>query len=85
MTLSKAIFAAVLLAAVSSTPGLAQKKDDSGNQGTSEEQAACRRDTRKFCRHLKPDEGSGAFLSCLQDNRKKLSKACNAVLESHNL
>ena len=82
--LSRAILAATLFVAVSATPGLAQKKDNS-NQGTAEEQAACRRDTRKFCRHVKPDDGSSAFLACLQENRAKLSKACNGVLESHNL
>lgn len=85
MMLSRALFAAVVVLAIApATPGFAQKKDDS-NQGTAEEQAACRRDTRKFCRHVKPDDGSSAFLACLQENRAKLSKACNGVLESHNL
>jgi len=51
--------------------------------GTPQEQAACRPDVRKFCRAIKPGAGSMAFLSCLQDNRAKISKACRAVLTKH--
>jgi hypothetical protein len=54
-------------------------------QGTSQEQAACRHDTRKHCRAVKPDEGDGAFLACLQANREKLSAACRNVLKSHGV
>ena len=52
-------------------------------EGTPQEQAACRPDVRKFCRDVKPDSGSGAFLVCLQQHRANLSKACREVLESH--
>ena len=51
--------------------------------GSPEEQAACRPDTRRFCTHIKPEMGPFAYLSCLQSNRPKLSKACLAVLASH--
>ena len=51
--------------------------------GTSEEQAACRIDVRRFCHAIKPGSGTGSFLSCLQKHRERLSRACRAVLESH--
>jgi hypothetical protein len=53
--------------------------------GTPQERSACRRDVRKFCRHVKSDAGSFAFLHCLQDHRTKLSKACGRVLKSHGV
>ena len=85
----KAILAVSIMLVASATPCLAQGGDraklDVTQGGTSEEDAACRRDTRKLCRHLKADEGAGAFLSCLQEHRAALSKACYAVLESHGL
>jgi hypothetical protein len=52
---------------------------------TPQEEAACRRDVRKFCRHLPAGAGNDAFLHCLQDNRPKLSKACGDVLRSHDV
>src|SRR5262245_35082957 len=51
--------------------------------GTPQEEAACRPDVRKFCHSVKPGSGALAFLSCLQANRSKLSKACLAVLTKH--
>ena len=52
-------------------------------EGTPKEQAACRPDVRRFCYKIKPGSGSLVFLSCLQKNRAKLSKACLAVLVKH--
>jgi hypothetical protein len=71
----KVLMAFVAVLALSATECLAQ--------GTQQEQAACRPDVRKHCRHLKPNAGALVFLSCLQKNRSKLSKACRNVLESH--
>jgi hypothetical protein len=65
--------------------GQTKSSDSKWQQGTEQENAACRRDTRRLCRHVKADEGSNAFLTCLQANRAKLSKACKDVLESHGL
>ena len=77
MTIRKAILAAAL--AVSSIwVSTAMALD-----GTPKEQAACRPDVRRFCYKIKPGSGSLVFLSCLQKNRAKLSKACRAVLENH--
>jgi hypothetical protein len=47
--------------------------------GTQQEQAACSRDAVKFCRPFL-SQGDLSVLSCLQQNRPRLSKACKAVL-----
>ena len=51
--------------------------------GTSEEQAACRPDVRRFCHSIPPGSSDGLYLACLQEHRAKLRKACLHVLESH--
>ena len=87
--LSKTILALAFVLAAAPAPVFAQggnrAKIDVTKGGTADEDAACRRDVRKFCRHLKDDDGNNAFLTCLQEHRAKLSKPCNAVLESHGL
>jgi hypothetical protein len=50
--------------------------------GTPEEQKACTRDVQKFCRPV-IDQGDLVILSCLKQNRPKLTPACDAVLKSH--
>jgi hypothetical protein len=75
----KAILLAILVAA--SSPVFAAGL----MQGTPQEQAACRPDVRKFCHAVKPGSGNGAFLSCLQASRAKLSKACLTVLENNGV
>ncbi len=52
-------------------------------RGTREEQAACRADTRRLCRSVDPDSGNHGILTCLKQNRSKLSRACRGLLESH--
>jgi hypothetical protein len=52
------------------------------HSGTDEEQKACAKDVTKFCRPLM-DQGDLVILSCLQQNRPKLTAACNQVLVSH--
>ena len=43
---------------------------------------ACSRDATRFCRaHL--NDGDQVVLACLQQNRAKLSKACQATLAAH--
>jgi hypothetical protein len=54
-------------------------------QGTPEEQAACRPDVRKYCFRVHESDGSQAYLQCLQQNREKLTQRCRAVLESHGV
>ncbi|MBX6328261.1 MAG: hypothetical protein IRY89_06765 [Pseudolabrys sp.] len=50
-------------------------------KGTPEEQAACSHDATTFCREQIPD--TLRVLSCLQQNRSRLRKACRQVLEAH--
>ena len=43
---------------------------------------ACARDVSRFCRaHM--NDGDQIVLACLQQNRARLSKACQQVLISH--
>jgi len=45
-------------------------------------QDVCGRDASRFCRaHL--NEGDQVVLACLQQNRARLSKACQATLTAH--
>jgi hypothetical protein len=50
--------------------------------GTAEEQAACSRDVQRHCRAV-IDQGDFTILACLQQNRPKISKACDQVLKNH--
>ena len=50
--------------------------------GTPQEQAACSRDAQRFCRAV-ISQGDLAVLACFQQNRAKISPACDAVLRSH--
>jgi hypothetical protein len=50
--------------------------------GTPEEQAACSRDVQRHCRPV-IDQGDFTILACLQQNRPRLSVACDQVLKSH--
>jgi hypothetical protein len=74
------IFLALTLLSLSvSTGALAQQQQRSG---TAEEQKACSRDVQRFCRPLM-DQSDLVILSCLQENRPKLTSACDQVLKSH--
>jgi hypothetical protein len=50
--------------------------------GTPEEQAACSRDVQRHCRPV-IDQGDFTILACLQQNRTKLTAACEQVLKNH--
>ena len=67
----------VLLSLSASTVAIAQQRS-----GTAEEQAACSRDVQRFCRPV-IDQGDFTILACLQQNRPKLTAACNQVLKNH--
>jgi hypothetical protein len=72
-------FLALSLLSISvSTTAMAQQQ----RSGTPEEQAACSRDVQRFCRPV-IDQGDFTVLACLQQNRPKLSKACDQVLKNH--
>jgi hypothetical protein len=50
--------------------------------GTEQEHRACGPDVKKRCTAV-IDQGDLAILGCLQQNRAKISKACNRVLVDH--
>jgi hypothetical protein len=55
--------------------------DASSQMGTAEQRAACGPDVGRFCKSVKPEDGSFAYLYCLQANRIKLRTACLKVIE----
>jgi hypothetical protein len=69
----------ILLSLSVSTGAIAQPL----RSGTPEEQAACTRDVQRYCRPV-IDQGDFTILACLQQNRPKLTKACETVLKNHN-
>ena len=74
----KFFMALTLLSLTVSTGAFAQQQ----RSGTPEEQKACSRDVQRFCRAV-IDQGDLTILACLQQNRPKISPACNQVLTSH--
>ncbi len=74
----KSFLALILLSLSISTGALAQPQ----RSGTPEEQAACSRDVQRYCRPV-IDQGDFTILACLQQNRPKLTKACDQVLKNH--
>ncbi|MGB9364549.1 MAG: cysteine rich repeat-containing protein [Xanthobacteraceae bacterium] len=48
-------------------------------QGTPQQRAACRPDVAKFCKGK--GEDPGVLLSCLEDNKDKISEKCRKVIE----
>ena len=74
----KSLLALILLSLSISTGAVAQQQ----RSGTPEEQAACSRDVQRHCRPVM-DQGDFTVLACLQQNRPKLTKACDQVLKNH--
>ena len=74
----KFFLALTLLSLSVSTGAIAQQQ----RGGTPEEQKACSRDVQRHCRPV-IDQGDLVILSCLQQNRPKLSAACDHVLKDH--
>jgi len=52
-------------------------------KGTPQEEAACAPDSKRFCQRFEPDPL--AVLGCLQQNRAKISKACQQVLRNRGV
>jgi hypothetical protein len=76
--MQKFFMALTLLSLSLSTGAIAQQQ----RGGTAEEQAACSRDVQRYCRPV-IDQGDFTILACLQQNRPKLTKACEQVLKNH--
>jgi hypothetical protein len=49
--------------------------------GTPEDRAACEPDVQRYCKASVPDQLR--VLGCLQDNRKRISRACQGVLAKY--
>ena len=77
----KFFLALSLLSVAVSGSAIAQQQPQ--RSGTPEEQAACSRDVQRHCRAV-IDQGDFTVLACLQQNRPKISKACDQVLKNHN-
>jgi hypothetical protein len=77
--MQKFVLALAVLSLSFSTGAIAQQQERSG---TPEEQAACSRDVQRHCRPV-IDQGDFAVLACLQQNRSKITKACDQVLKNH--
>lgn len=73
----KFLLAFALLSIPLSSGAFAQQQ-----RGTIEEQKACTRDVQRHCRAV-IDQGDFTILACLQQNRSKISSACDRVLKSH--
>jgi hypothetical protein len=52
-------------------------------RGTPEEEAACAPDSAKFCKQFEPNPLSVLF--CLQQNRARISRACQTVLRNRGV
>lgn len=74
----KFLLALILLSTSVSTGAIAQQQ----RSGTADEQKACARDVERFCRPV-IDQGDFTILACLQQNRPKISTACDQVLKNH--
>ena len=64
-------FAALIALSIVPTLALAQ--------GTPQQRAACRPDVAKFCKGK--GEDPGVLLTCLEDNKDKISEKCRKVIE----
>jgi hypothetical protein len=67
----KALVSAALIVAL---PALAMAQQQGG--GTDQERKACSPDVTRYCSKV-ADQGDLVVLSCLQQNRPKISPACN--------
>ena len=52
-------------------------------KGTPQEEAACAPDSTRFCKRFEPD--AMQVLGCLQQNRSRISAACQRVLRNRGV
>ena len=75
-------FLVLTLLSLSVSTGAIAEQPPQQRSGTPEEQKACAHDVQKYCRAIM-NESDLTVLACLQQNRPKLTLACNQVLVSH--
>ena len=76
------LFLALTLFSISVSTGAIAQQQPQQRSGTPEEQKACARDVQRHCRAV-IDQGDFTILACLQQNRPKISAACDQVLKNH--
>ena len=76
------LFLALTLFSISVSTGAIAQQQPQQRSGTPEEQKACSRDVERHCRPV-IDQGDFTILACLQQNRPKLTAACDQVLKNH--
>ena len=74
----KFLLALALLSIPLSSGAFAQQQ----TRGTPDEQKACTRDVQRHCRAVN-DQGDVTMLAGRQQNRTKVSAACDQVLKTH--
>ena len=62
------------------TTAQSKEKEKADEMGTPEQRAACAPDVQRFCKHVKPEDGPFAYLSCLQEHQEKLRPVCVTVI-----
>jgi hypothetical protein len=72
----------LLAIALLSVPLASGASAQQARSGTADEQKACNRDVQRHCRAV-IDQGDFTILACLQQNRAKISTACDQVLKNH--
>ena len=73
------VFLALALLSLSISSGASAQPIAPQRSGSAEEQKACARDVQRFCR---PVIDQGDF-TILQENRPRISVACDTVLKTH--
>ena len=76
MTLKKALLLAFVASSVATAAAAQQSRAD--------QERACGRDVTRFCKPVM-DAGDMVILSCLQQNRTKISPACQKVLKDNGV
>jgi len=79
MTLNKVLLLAVIAGSVA-TNAFAQQQDAT----RAEQEKACGKDVSRYCKPVM-DSGDMVILSCLQQNRTKISQACQKVLKDNGV
>jgi len=74
--MTRYVLLAAAMSLLASTAAMAQ------GGGTPQEQRACSGNAQRYCRAVLA-QGDFAVLACLQQNRARLSAACNKVLTDH--
>lgn len=75
-------FLVISMLSLSASTGAIAQQQQQQRSGTADEQKACSRDVQRHCRSVM-NEPDLTVLACLQENRPKLTPACNQVLVSH--